>query len=139
VKGQPRRAVLVSACLMGVPCRYDGRDKASPSLETLLRGRTPVPVCPEQLGGLPTPRLPAELVGGDGFDVWSGTAQVIDDRGRDVTEQFRRGAKAALLLARTSGARSCILKARSPSCGIRGLTGVTAALCILEGLEVLEV
>ncbi len=138
MKGQPRGTVLVSACLLGAPCRYDGRDKANPSLKTLLEGRIPVPVCPEQLGGLPTPRPPAGLVGGDGFDVLNGTAKVIDDRGRDVTEQFKQGARAALLLARSSGARSCILKARSPSCGVRGLTGVTAALCILEGLEVLE-
>ena len=101
------RAVLVSACLAGEACRYDG--SASPNavvLDLLARGLA-VPVCPEVLGGLPTPREPMELRGG----------RVLGRSGLDCTEAFAAGARRALEICREHGCASAILKARSPSCG----------------------
>ncbi|MEU6819908.1 DUF523 domain-containing protein [Streptomyces atriruber] len=141
-------SVLVSACLRGVPCRYDGRDKASPELDGAVAGRPVVSFCPEAAGGLPTPRRPAELVGGDGHDVLDGTARVVDDTGRDVTAQFVDGARRALAAARHGGCTEALLMPRSPSCG-RGAVysgafdgglvagdGVTAALLERHGITV---
>ncbi|MEV7278907.1 DUF523 domain-containing protein [Streptomyces sp. NPDC093111] len=141
-------SVLVSACLRGVPCRYDARDKPSAALDARLAGRVVVPFCPERAGGLPTPRRPAELVGGDGHDVLDGTAKVVDDRGGDVTAEFLSGARLALALARETGCAEAVLMPRSPSCG-RGRVydgtfggglvpgdGVTAALLERHGITV---
>ncbi|WP_442805277.1 DUF523 domain-containing protein [Streptomyces sp. GMY02] len=141
-------AMLVSACLRGVPCRFDGRHKATPQSAEAVAGRTVVPFCPEVAGGLPTPRRPAELVGGDGQDVLDGTARVVDDTGRDVTAEFLAGARRALEAARRTGCTEALLMPRSPSCG-RGevydgsftgaLTrgdGVTAALLERHGIAV---
>jgi uncharacterized protein YbbK (DUF523 family) len=139
---------LVSACLLGCECRYDKKSVALPELEQVFEKGSLVPVCPEQLGGLPTPRNPAEIVGGDGFDVLDGKAKVIDNQGRDVTEQFLSGAYQTLKIARIVGAEEAILKEKSPSCGSQliydgtftGTTklglGVTAALLIRNGLAV---
>ena len=99
--------VLVSACLLGVSCRYDGQSKAYPLVEELCRRHEVVPVCPEQLGGLPTPRVPAERQG----------AQVVTKEGTDVTAQYLRGAAEAVHLARKLGCTVAVLKERSPSCG----------------------
>jgi uncharacterized protein YbbK (DUF523 family) len=111
------RTVLVSACLLGVRCRYDGQSKPRGKLQRKLRGTACIPVCPEQLGGLPTPRPPQQLVGGDGSDVLDGTARVVNECGEDVTERFLVGAQEALRLARQHGAAVAYLKSRSPSCG----------------------
>lgn len=111
--------IIVSACLLGVGCRYDGESRTDPRALSLFRAGRAIPVCPEQLGGLPTPREPAEIVGGDGGDVLDGRARVIDKAGRDVTASFVRGAKQVLFLARQAGARRAILKRKSPSCGVR--------------------
>ncbi|MEU5085219.1 DUF523 domain-containing protein [Streptomyces sp. NPDC021356] len=141
-------AILVSACLRGVPCRFDGRDKASPASQEAVAGRAVVPFCPEVAGGLTTPRRPAELVGGDGHDVLDGTARVVEDTGRDVTEQFVAGAGRALAAALRGGCTQALLMPRSPSCG-RGTVydgtftgsavpgdGVTAALLERNGITV---
>ncbi|WP_069885891.1 DUF523 domain-containing protein [Streptomyces luteocolor] len=141
-------SVLVSACLRGVPCRYDGRDKASPRLAEAVAGREVVSFCPEAAGGLPTPRRPAELVGGDGHDVLDGTARVVEDTGRDVTAAFVAGARRALAAARHGGCTEALMMPRSPSCG-RGAVydgsfggqlvagdGVTAALLERNGIAV---
>ncbi|MER8047759.1 DUF523 domain-containing protein [Streptomyces sp. NPDC094032] len=141
-------SVLVSACLRGVPCRYDGRDKPSAALDASLEGRVVVPFCPESAGGLPTPRRPAELVGGDGHAVLDGTAKVVDDAGEDVTAEFVAGAHLALDRARSAGCAEAVLMPRSPSCG-RGRVydgtfggglvpgdGVTAALLERHGITV---
>ncbi|APY85216.1 DUF523 domain-containing protein [Streptomyces alfalfae] len=140
--------ILVSACLRGVPCRYDGRDKASPELDAALAGRDVVSFCPEAAGGLPTPRRPAELSGGDGHAVLDGTARVVEDTGRDVTAAFVDGAHRALAAARHAGCTRALLMPRSPSCG-RGSVydgsfagelvagdGVTAALLERHGVTV---
>ncbi|QRG68847.1 DUF523 domain-containing protein [Brevibacillus choshinensis] len=139
---------MISACLIGCECRYDQKSCLNQELEQLLREGKVIPVCPEQLGGLPTPRPPAEIVGGDGFDVLDGNARIIDQKGNDVTEEFLTGARQALKLAQTVGATSAILKENSPSCGssfvydgtfsgkkVTG-TGLTAALFRRNGIEV---
>lgn len=99
--------LLVSACLLGLPCRYDGASRRLDGMEALLERHDCVPVCPEQLGGLPTPRPPAERRDGG----------VFTRDGLDVTPEFCRGAEAALDLARLCGCQAALLKERSPSCG----------------------
>lgn len=99
--------ILVSACLLGVSCRYDGRSKGHSLAVELLQKHTAIPVCPEILGGLSTPRPPAERQG-EGVFARTGT---------DVTEAYRRGAQEVLRLARIYGCTAAILKERSPACG----------------------
>lgn len=103
-----------------------------------LTGYRWIPVCPEQLGGLPTPRTAADLVGGDGHDVLAGRASVIDSQGRDVTAPFILGARQCLAIAQTQGITTALLKARSPSCGVNLRAGVTAALLTANGIKVIE-
>ena len=145
VAGEP---VLVSACLAGRACRYDGSDNATDVVSELVRSGRAVLVCPEEQGGLGTPRPPAEIVGGDGADVLDGTARVVTQGGHDVTAEYLTGARAALEAARRGGARVAVLKSRSPSCGkgcihdgsftgaTRSGDGVTAALLRANGIEV---
>ena len=99
--------ILISACLLGISCRYDGDSKPHPLAEELARRHQLVPVCPEQLGGLPTPRPPAERRGD----------RVITRAGGDVTAQYRRGAEATWKLCRLLDCQAAVLKERSPSCG----------------------
>lgn len=99
--------ILVSACLLGVNCRYDGGSNDAPALQPLLQEHHLIPVCAEQLGGLPTPRVPAERCGD----------AVITRDGRDVTAEFTAGAEEVLRLAERFGCKIAILKAKSPSCG----------------------
>lgn len=137
--------VIVSACLVGVETRYDGTASPSAAAVNALSGCGAVPVCPEQLGGLPTPRPCATISGGTGTDVLAGAAAVRDDTGGDVTASFVRGAENVLKIARLTGAGRAFLKEKSPSCGVglvhteeggleRG-SGVTAALLAGEGIE----
>lgn len=133
--------ILISACLLGQYCRYDGKTKVYPQVQDLL-GRDDIhliPVCPEQCGGLATPRPAAERQG----------KRVVTTNGSDVTAQYQRGAEAALYWARLFHCTKAILKEKSPSCGhgqiydgtfSRTLTvgdGVTAALLRAEGLEII--
>lgn len=99
--------IIVSACLAGLHCRYDGAEKPYAEVIRLVAEGKAIPVCPEQLGGLPTPRQPSEINGG----------QVIRKDGVDVTAEFQQGAREALKLAQLVGAKTAILKAKSPSCG----------------------
>ena len=112
----------ISKCLVGEPCRYDGaastNTKVMEFLADKVEGRDYVLVCPEQLGGLPTPRVPAEIVGGSGDDVLAGRARVVNAEGGDVTDSFLEGAEAAAEMSRQLGATDAILKAKSPSCGV---------------------
>lgn len=135
--------LLCSLCLLGVRCRYDGESKphptATPELLRMLECGLVIPVCPEQLGGLPTPRAPAEVVGGDGYDVLDGKARVMTVQGEDVTGRFLRGAREALRIARMAGCARAVLKSGSPSCGSgesRPVIGVTAALLKRDGLRI---
>ena len=103
--------VLVSACLLGMACRYDGKSKPNEAVLRLLENNSDeirlIPICPEQLGGLPTPRVPSEKAG----------EKVINRVGIDVTVQYQKGAKEALKLAKLYHCETAILKERSPSCG----------------------
>lgn len=144
-------SVLVSACLLGEAVRYNGGDKRCEHeiLQRWIREGRVVPICPEVAGGLPVPRPPAEIdnrTGGAG--VLAGTAKVVDNTGRDVTDAFVKGAQQAVIRARARAIRVAVLKEGSPSCGstytydgtFRGIRvpvpGVTAALLQAAGLQV---
>jgi uncharacterized protein YbbK (DUF523 family) len=141
--------VLVSSCLLGEPVRYHGGDALCPSsiLDRWREEGRLVPVCPETAAGLPVPRPPAEIIGGDGAAVLRRAAQVGDGTGTDVTEAFLRGAHAALEAARAHDIRLAVLKDGSPSCAtsyiydgsFRGQRdagqGVTAALLAQAGIR----
>lgn len=145
-------ALLVSACLFGEPVRYNGtaRPVGDDRLAALAARYRLVPLCPECLGGLPTPRPPAEIAGGTGAAVLDGNARVITDRGEDVSAAFVDGAAAVLAAAGAAGARVALLKARSPSCGSGRIhdgsftstlvpgDGVTAALLCRHGIRVVD-
>ena len=139
---------MVSACLLGVRCRYDGEHAACAGVCAYAESEQVVPLCPEQLGGLPTPRPAADLTGGDGRAVLSGTASLVTRDGGDSTGSFVRGAGEALRVARLVGSPLAIMKDRSPSCGLAARVcgrrpgvgpGVTAALFTAHGIEVVEV
>ena len=131
--------ILVSACLLGIGCRYDGKHKANPDVLALREKYNLIPVCPEIFGGLPTPRVPSERIGD----------KVMMKDGNDVTENYSRGAREALDLCRIYGIKTAILKERSPSCGkgeiydgsftgtLTARDGVTAELLVSEGIRVL--
>ena len=130
--------LLISACLLGCRCRYDGASKAQPWAAELAARYELVPVCPEQLGGLATPRPPAERQGD----------RVMTAAGADVTEQYRRGAEEALRLYGLLGCEAAVLKERSPSCGCGQIydgtftgtlvpgNGVAAALLLEKGVVI---
>jgi uncharacterized protein YbbK (DUF523 family) len=141
-RGSPQPALLVSACLLGVACTHDATARRSDDVLALAaaHGVRLVPVCPETAGGLPTPRPAAERSAADG--------RVRTEAGIDVTDAYQRGADHAVAVARATGARAAVLKARSPSCGCREVydgsftrtrvpgEGVTAERLRLAGLEV---
>ncbi|MDK9708994.1 MAG: DUF523 domain-containing protein [Desulforhopalus sp.] len=129
---------LVSACLVGLCTRYDGKIKENQNCIAELKNAHWIPVCPEQLGGLPTPREAADIIGGDGADVLAGTARVITKSGDDITRQFIHGSEQVLHLARMQNVQAVFLKARSPSCAVTGKIGVTAALLRAAGLPLHE-
>ncbi|TAJ20928.1 MAG: DUF523 domain-containing protein [Planctomycetota bacterium] len=132
----PRLPVLVSACLLGRECRYDGRHNRDSALERELdaRGERAVPFCPEEHGGLGTPR-PAAWLEASAADVLDGRARVVTDAGIDVTAQFRDGAEGALATCVAHGIAKAYLKERSPSCGSRN-THVAGALVAGRGVTV---
>ena len=141
-------ALLISACLLGVACNHEGRGSPRAVVDELAARYRLIPVCPEVVGGLTTPRPAAEIVGGDGAAVLTGDAAVVNIEGHDVTGAYRRGAEAAVALARATGATRAVLKARSPSCGSSRIydgtfsrhlvdgQGVTAAALRAAGVEV---
>ncbi len=149
---EPQTKVLVSACLLGRRVRYDGGHSASHDaiVATWHLENRIVAFCPEVSGGLPTPRPPAEIVGGTGADVLDGDARVVTEQGKDVTREFLRGAHNALRAAREAGARVAVLKSKSPSCGSKTIydgsfsgtkvagQGVTAALLERHGIRVFD-
>ena len=136
--------ILVSACLLGLSTRYDGKSKINPGFLKRISNSAKIghviPVCPEQLGGLPTPRPPCQLLGGDGFDVLFGKARVVEiETGRDVTKNFLKGAEEVRKIIDLFKIKKAYLKSKSPSCGYFGQTGVTAASLILNGVEIIEI
>lgn len=132
--------ILVSACLVGMKCRYDGKDQLSEKLLDLVLKGEAIPVCPETMGGLSIPRDPAEITGNI----------VMSNKGVDVTSEFTIGAKKTLDLAIANKVRKAILKSKSPSCGVGMIydgsftrtlikgNGVTAELLINNGIEVIN-
>lgn len=133
-----KEKLLVSACLLGVNCKYSGGNNFDPAVEALMERFELVPVCPEQLGGLPTPRVPAERIG----------EGVFNRDGADVTREYRLGAEKTLDIALQSGIKRAVLQERSPSCGcgtiydgsftgtlVPGM-GVTAQLLANNGIKV---
>ncbi len=137
--------IVVSACLLGLKCRWDGQ--VCPPEKQLMNLTNLIAVCPEQLGGLPTPREPAQIIDGNGFDVLNNRARVVNASGLDVTSEFIEGAKEVLRISRLHNVHRVILKERSPSCAVHHLylgknlfagMGVTSALLTLEGFAVLS-
>lgn len=138
---------MISACLLGICCRYDGRDSGCPDLIKMTSRFNYIPFCPEQLGGLSTPRPPARIVGGDGKDVLSAKARVLNSMDEDVTDAFIRGAEESLRIASMTETKIAFLKDKSPSCGIfipgknsgpESILGVTATLFNNHGIRILE-
>lgn len=130
---------LISSCLLGLCTRYDGKVKDYPDTLKKLHDAILIPVCAEQLGGLSTPREAADLVNGDGNDVINAKAVVVTKSGNDVTAAFIQGAEQVLKIAQMQNISKAILKARSPSCGVSGNIGVTAALLQKHNIETIEV
>lgn len=138
----------ISACLLGQCCRYDGGSAKNVKMASLYPSENVLPICPECAGGLPIPREPAEIIGGDGKAVLEGKARVITRSGIDVTDEYVKGARQILAKLKELGIECCIMKSRSPSCGVgeiydgsfSGKTipgdGVASALFKLNGIEV---
>jgi len=145
-----QRVMMVSACLAGVACVYDGSHNRHSHFAGLFKDGKVFLFCPEILGGLRIPHPPSEVRGGDGFAVLEGKARVFSRDGRDVTEFFVLGARRTLAFARKHGVKIAVMKAKSPSCGCgqihdgtftRTLVpgfGVTAALLKANGIGVIS-
>ena len=118
--------LLISACLLGVPCRYDGKSKMYDFIQDLQKHHTLIPICPEQLGGLSTPRDPAECV----------LDRVITVHGKDVTDAFFQGAKHTLYIAQLNHCTHAILKEKSPSCGNQMIYDGTFSGKLINGMGV---
>ena len=135
--------ILISACLIGCNTRYKGDSQEIPEIGALMERYTLIPICPEQLGGLATPRDPSEI------QQQGGRTAVISCKGSDVTAQFERGANEALKLAKLYGCTAAILKERSPSCGYGAVydgtfsgsltegNGITAGLLAENGIRII--
>ena len=133
-----KEPILISGCLLGLCCRYDGKSKPNENIKALSEKYYLIPICPEQLGGLPKPRAPSEIIG----------ERVVSCTGIDVTAEYRRGAAEALRLSQLFGCKKAILKERSPSCGFGRVydgsfsgrfvdgDGVAAALLAANGIEI---
>ena len=139
---------LISACLCGINCKYNGKNNSDPVFEAMLARNEVLPVCPEQLGGLPTPRPACEIIGGTGIEVLAGKARVISNNKQNLSEAFIRGAEEVLRIATDAGIKEAIFQSRSPSCGCGHVydgtfsahlipgDGVTTALLQKHGIKV---
>lgn len=137
--------LLVSACLVGFRCRYDGKDKLDLNVLRRLEGHSWLAVCPEQWAGLSTPRDPIMFEGGTGRDIQEGRARIVRVDGTDVTEELIEASRSIIRMAKLYGVRTGILKERSPSCGVRRTyrgddlvegMGIFAAMLQREGVEI---
>ncbi|NLO22439.1 MAG: DUF523 domain-containing protein [Syntrophomonadaceae bacterium] len=141
---------LISACLCGINCKYNGKNNYNPVFEDMLKKEQLIPICPEKMGGLYAPRSPCEIWGGTGEQVLAGKARVISNEGRDLTAAFVKGAEKTLKVAIDLGIKEAIFQSRSPSCGcgyiydgtfssqlIKG-DGVTTALLRRHGIKVIN-
>jgi len=135
-----KEKILVSACLLGINCKYSGDNNLNNKIIEYLKDKEVIPICPEQLGGLKTPRIASEIVGD----------KVINREGQDVTKEYKKGAEESLYIAKLLGVKKALLKESSPSCGsntiydgtftgnkINGI-GITAKLLKENGIEVIS-
>ncbi|MBE6158118.1 MAG: DUF523 domain-containing protein [Firmicutes bacterium] len=137
--------ILISACLIGMNCKYDGGNNYRDTLLDLVKSGKAIPICPEQLGGLKTPRYPSEI------KTINGKKYVFNKKNEDVTEEFVRGAEEVLKLAKELNVDKVILQSRSPSCGVGKIysgnfdrelidgNGITAQMLIDNNIEVIDV
>ena len=136
--------IFVSGCLVGINCKYNGGNNFNDKIFNMVKEGKAIPICPEQLGGLPTPRKPSEI------RVVDGKRRVVDNQNNDVTESFEKGAKEALELAKKLNIKKAILQPRSPSCGVGKIYsgnfdgklvdgyGITSELFRKNGIEVIN-
>jgi len=136
--------IFVSACLAGINCKYSGGNNFNQKIFDMVKEGKAIPICPEQLGGLETPRNPAEI------RIIDGIQHVIDNKGNDLTKQFEKGAKEVIEFAKQLGVKSFILQPRSPSCGIGKIysgnfdgklvtgNGILVELCKNNGIEAIN-
>ena len=136
-----KEKILVSGCLLGLNCKYDGGNNYSKEIDEFLKDYEVIPICPEIMGGLPTPRIASERLGD----------KVITKDGRDVTEQFKKGAEECLFLAQKYNVKKALLKMKSPSCGSGKIydgsfthtlidgNGLTAELLKNNGIEIIAI
>jgi len=129
--------ILVSSCLLGLNTRYDGRSNDNSLIMQYAHLGKYLPVCPEQLSGLPTPRCPVEIIGGSGQDVLDGLKQVCNREGQDFTMNFIKGAEMVVQLVRHFPVTAAILKERSPSCGVHYIYDGSFARCVQRGQGVM--
>ncbi|WP_042276979.1 DUF523 domain-containing protein [[Clostridium] dakarense] len=142
--------IAVSACLLGINCKYNGNNNENEKVVNYLKNKKFVLICPEQLGGLSTPRNPAEIINGDGYNAINNESKIVDKNNRDVSSEFIKGANESLKIAKIYGCREAILKEGSPSCGcnfiydgsfsgkkINGV-GITTALFRKNGIKVIS-
>jgi len=142
--------IAISACLLGVPCRYDGRCKLNQEAIKIFISGNAIAICPEILGGLAVPRPACEIIGGNGEDVLNGKVNVVDIDGNDYTNEFVKGAITAVDMIKNLKIRKVYLKSKSPSCGVTKIfdgsftdktikgCGVFAALLEKENIELEE-
>lgn len=142
--------IVVSACLLGIDCKYNGDNNENTKVVSYLEDKDFILICPEQLGGLSTPRNPAEIINGNGYNVIKKESKIFNDIGKDVTYEFIKGASECLKIAKIYGCKEAILKEGSPSCGskfiydgtfsknkIKGV-GITTALFKNNGIKVIS-
>ena len=139
---------IVSACLIGKNCFFDGSARSRPEIKYLVDTAEAIALCPEELGGLKTPRSPCEIFGGSAADVLKGKAYIFNKEGKDITISIIKGSREFLNMAKECGIKKAILKARSPCCGrhkvydgtftnkLRSGNGVAAELLLRNGIEV---
>ena len=142
--------ILVSACLLGINCKYDGENNKNDAVINHLKDKRYIIACPEQLGGMSTPRDPSEIISLDGNAVINGQSNVMDNKGTDVTQRFLKGANETLKIAKIYNCNKAILKEGSPSCGSNYIydgtfcankvdgVGVTTALLLQNGIQVIS-
>ncbi len=143
--------LLVSSCLAGFSCRYNGKGKPNKEIIELVKSGRGIPICAEQLAGLSIPRAPAEIVGGDGADALNGEAKVLSKDGEDYTARMVTGAEKALAICKLYNIKKAYLKSKSPSCGVNHIydgtfsdkiikgDGVLSALLKKNGIDIIEV
>lgn len=136
-----KEKILVSACLLGINCKYNGENNYSKEIDDFLKDYEVIPICPEIMGGLPTPRVPAERLGN----------KVITKDDIDITKEYIKGANKCLFLAKKYNIKKALLKLRSPSCGVDKIydgtfshtiidgDGVTAELLKNNGIEIITI